>query len=200
MDGELGVSYSVLVVPEDPTHNGDILEPLIVRMLAQCGKPNARVLVLTNPKVQGYEHARQKLPEILERYRHFDLILFLVDADGKDKAAVFEALESKAASNGLPLFCAAAEQEVEVWLLAGHAEKLEIPWGEVRRDISVKENVFEPFLSKYGDRRRYGGGRDLLMREAVEKYDQILQRCPELQRLQGRITQLLRLTSPESLL
>jgi hypothetical protein len=127
-----------------------------IGMLAQCGKPNARVLVLTNPKVQGYEHARQKLPEIVERYRHFDLILFLVDADGKDKATVFQALESNAASNGSALFCAAAEQEVEVWLLAG----------QVRRDISVKENVFEPFLSKYGDRRRYGGGRDLLMREA----------------------------------
>ena len=87
-----------------------------------------------------------------------------------------------------------------MWLLAGHAEKLEISWGEVRRDISVKENVFEPFLSKYGDRRRYGAGRDLMMREAVAKYDQILQRCPELQRLQGRIIQLLQITSDLSLL
>ena len=70
------MSYQVLVIPEDPTHNGDIMEPLIGRMLAECGKPKARILVLTNPRVQGYEHARQKLPEVLDRYRHFDLALF----------------------------------------------------------------------------------------------------------------------------
>ena len=70
------MSYQVLVIPEDPTHNGDILEPLIGRMLAECGKPKAKVLVLANPEVQGYEHARQKLPEILDRYRHFDLPCF----------------------------------------------------------------------------------------------------------------------------
>jgi hypothetical protein len=187
MDGEFGVSFQVLVIPEDPTHNGDILEPLIGRMLAECGKPNAKVLVLTNPKVQGYEHARQRLPEILDRYRHFDLALFLVDADGKDRKAAFEALESKAESNGSALICAAAEQEVEVWLLAAYEDKLGVPWRDVRQDVSVKENVFDPFLSEYGDARRYGGGRDMLMKEGLSRYGQILQRCPELQRLQERI-------------
>lgn len=181
------MSYQVLVIPEDPTHNGDILEPLIGRMLAECGKPNAKVVVLTNPKVQGYEHARQRLPEVLDRYRYFDLALFLVDADGKDRTASFETLESEAELNGSALICAAAEQEVEVWLLAGHAEKLETTWREVRRDVSVKENIFEPFLSQYGDSRRYGGGRDLLMKQGLARYDQILQKCPELRRLQNRI-------------
>jgi hypothetical protein len=104
LDGELGVSYKVLVVPEDPTHNGDILEPLITRMMAECGKPNAQVLVLTNPKVQGYEHARQRLPGILERYRHFDLCLFMVDSDGKDKSPAFRILEADAESSGIKLF------------------------------------------------------------------------------------------------
>ncbi len=150
------MSYQVLVIPEDPTHNGDILDPLIGRMLAECGKPKARVLVLVNPKVQGYEHARHKLPEILDRYRHFDLALFLVDADGKDRTSAFNALEAKAEADGGTLICAAAVQEVEVWLLAGHAEKLDTPWREVREDISVKENIFAPFLSQYGDARRYG--------------------------------------------
>jgi hypothetical protein len=181
------VSYQVLVIPEDPTHNGDILEPLIGRMLAECGKPNAKVLVLANPKVQGYEHARQKLPEILDRYRHFDLGLFLVDSDGKDRTASFKTLESEAKAKGTTLICAAAEQEVEVWLLAGHTEKLKTPWREVRQDISVKENIFKPFLAQYGDSRRYGGGRDLLMKQGIAHYDQILRRCPELRRLQERI-------------
>jgi len=146
------VSFKVLVVPEDPTHNGDILEPLIARMMAQCGKPNAQVLVLTNPKVQGYEHARQKLPEILDRYRHFDLCLFLVDSDGKDKSPGFQTLEAAGASSGIRLLCAAAVHEVEVWLLAGHSEKLGKPWRSVRADTSVKENVFAPFSRKLGTR------------------------------------------------
>jgi hypothetical protein len=175
------------VIPEDPTHNGDIVEPLIGRMLAECGKPKARILVLTNPRVQGYEHARQKLPEVLDRYRHFDLALFLVDADGKDRTPAFNTLEAKAEANGGTLICAATEQEVEVWLLAGHPEKLNTPWRKVREDVSVKENVFEPFLSQYGDPRRYGGGRDLLMKQGLARYEQILQRCPELQSLQNRI-------------
>ena len=186
------MSYLVLVVPEDPTHNGDILEPLVRRMLAECGKANAKVQVLTNPKVRGYEHARQKLPEILDRYSHFDLILFLVDADGKDRSDGFRVLESDALSRGNVLICCAAEQEIEIWLLAGHLEKIDIPWKSVRRDVSVKENVFQPFLDRYGDRRRYGGGRDLLTKEAMANYDQVLQRCPELERLQERITEFLR--------
>jgi len=52
-----------------------------------------------------------------------------------------------------------------VWLLAGRVEKLDTPWREVREDVSVKENIFERFLSQYGDPRRYGGGRDLLMKQ-----------------------------------
>ena len=74
-----------------------------------------------------------------------------------------------------------------MWLLAGHPEKLNTPWRKVREDVSVKENVFEPFLSQYGDPRRYGGGRDLLMKQGLARYEQILQRCPELQSLQNRI-------------
>lgn len=189
------MSYQVLVVPEDPTYNGDILGPLIQRMLAECGKPKAKVLVLTNPKVRGYEHARDRLLEILDRYSHFDLFLFLVDADGKDKTKAFDGLESAARSVGHALYCLAAVQEVEVWLLAGHAEKLATKWADVRRDRSVKENIFEEFLSKHGDPRRYGGGRDLLMKQAIAKYPQILQRCPELRVLQERIAAHLTLNS-----
>lgn len=57
----------------------------------------------------------------------------------------------------------------------------------MRADTSVKENVFTPFLSKHGDGRRYGGGRDLLMKQALAHYDRILQLCPELGELQARI-------------
>ena len=159
------MSCNVLVIPEDPTYNGAILQPLVERILEDCGKVNARVTVLTNPRVWGFEHACGRIPAIVERYAHFDLLLFLPDADGDDRSALFERLESEAARQHVALICCAAKEEVEVWLLAGHVAKLGRPWSEVRADKSVKEVVFAPFLSQYGDSRRASGGRDLLMKD-----------------------------------
>ncbi|HSN85881.1 MAG TPA: hypothetical protein VL025_03940 [Thermoanaerobaculia bacterium] len=182
------MSFNVLVVPEDPSHNGYILKPLVVRMLAECGRGNAKVDVLTNPRAQGYAHAKELLRgALLERYRHKDLLLFLVDADGKDRRSEFLNLEEEAASRGVRLLCCAAEQEVEVWLLAGHRHRLDQGWQEVRAEVSVKERIFAPFLAAYGDRRRAGGGRDLLMKETLVNYGALLQLCPELAGLERRL-------------
>jgi len=76
---------------------------------------------------------------------------------------------------------------VEVWLLAGHVTKLGRPWSEVRADTSVKESVFAPFLSQFGDPRRASGGRDLLMKETLANYQGLLERCPELAELRNRV-------------
>ncbi len=35
------MSFRVLVIPEDPTYNGYILQPIVERMLGELGKPNA---------------------------------------------------------------------------------------------------------------------------------------------------------------
>lgn len=182
------MSYRVLVIPEDPTHNGYILRPLVSRMLAECGKEKAKVHILTNPKADGYEHAKRLVrDEILERYAHFDLLLFLPDADGKDRTAEFATLEQEANSRNVRLICCAAVEEVETWLLAGHLDKLGLPWAAVRADVSVKENVFAVFLERHGDPRRPGGGRDILIAETLRHYDALLGRCPELATLRDRI-------------
>lgn len=182
------MSLKVLVIPEDPTNNGYMLKPLAGRLMEACGKPNAKVIVLTNPRAQGYEHVRELIRgEIVERYAHFDLLLFLPDADGKDRADAFRAMEQGALNRGVRLLCCAAVQEVEAWLLAGHVNKLDRPWSEVRQDVSVKERVFEGFLAQHGDPRRAGGGRDLLMEETLRNYGGLIQRCPELAELQERI-------------
>jgi hypothetical protein len=185
------LSFRTLVIPEDPTYNGYILKPLVERILAECGKPNAKVIVLTNPKADGYEHAKTLLDEVFQRYKHHDVMLFLPDADGKDRMAEFTHLEEKGRKAGVRLFCCAAVQEVEVWLLAGHIDKLTISWNEVRTDVSVKENVFLPFLREHGDPRRAGGGRDTLIQQALGNYGGLLDRCPELKRLQESICQYL---------
>jgi len=186
------LSFRVLVIPEDPTYNGYILKPLVEKILEECGKPNAKVMVLTNPKADGYEHAKSLLDEIFERYRHHDVLLFLPDADGKDRADEFVHLEGRGLQAGVRLFCCAAVQEVEVWLLAGHVSRLGKSWSDVRADISVKENVFEPFLREFGDARRAGGGRDLLILETLMNYPALLERCPELKLLHESICEHIR--------
>lgn len=182
------MSFNVLVVPEDPTLNGYILRPLVERILHECGKPNAKITILPNPRAQGYEHAKSLLEsKLFYTYRHMDLFLFLPDADGKDRSAPLRALEARATEAGLKLICECAVQEVEVWLLAGHTDKLDQEWQQIRNDSHVKENVFQPFLMHYGDMRRAGGGRDLLMRETLSNYNGLLARCPEIKSLQDRI-------------
>jgi hypothetical protein len=187
------LSFDVLVVPEDPANNGYILKPLVSRLLEECGKPNAVVTVLANPRAQGYEHAKELLrTQLFERYRHMNLVLFLPDADGKDRSGEFRALEAEADGRGVRLLCCAAQQEVEVWLLAGHHDRLPSSWQEVRADMSVKERFFEPFLTAYGDRKRAGGGRDLLIQQTLNNYRSLLALCPELAELERRIRETLR--------
>lgn len=179
------MSFRVLVVPEDPTYNGYILSPLVSRILRECGRTNARVTVLSNPKTSGYDNAKTLLVnQILETYSHFDLILFLPDADGNDRSVEFAALEARARELGAKLLCCAAIPEIEAWVLAGHVEKLERSWAEVRAEPNLKESVFEPFLLEHGDPRRASGGRDLLMEQTLRNYRGLTARCPELGQLE----------------
>ena len=181
------MSLKVLVIPEDPTYNGAILEPLIKRMLAECGKPQAKVLVLTDPKVNGFDHACARMVSIAERYAHFDFLLFLPDNDGQNRAVGLRRLEERVAQSGVRLLCCAAIEEVETWLLAGHRSKLQQDWRQVRQDVSVKENVFTPFLEQFGNRKESSGGRRRLMKEALRNYHSVTQLCPEIGDLEGRI-------------
>jgi hypothetical protein len=179
------VSFRVLVIPEDPTYNGYILQPIVERMLGELGKPNAHVKILTNPKLNGYAHAVSAIREDLAiRYRHFDLWLFLPDAD---RATNLEALETALSGQSVRLFCCAAQPEVEAWLLAGHRDKLAIPWQGVCQHGRLKEDVFEPFLKEFGDSRSPGGGRERLVRETLTNYRGLLAVCPELAGLEARL-------------
>lgn len=76
------MSTRVLVIPEDPTNNGTILRPLAKAIMAEAGRPAARIHVLTNPRTRGYDSALGAIRGDLDsRYRHMDLWLFFPDAD-----------------------------------------------------------------------------------------------------------------------
>lgn len=186
------MSFRVLVVPEDPINNGYILKPLVERLLTECGKPNSKVKVLDTPRARGYEHAKALIvAEVIDAWAHFNLLLFMPDADGKDKSAEFQYIENTARDRGVRLFCCAAVEEVEAWLLAGHVDKLQGSWPDIRSNTSVKEQVFQPFLKIHGDSKSAGGGRDLLMKKTLENYAGLIGRCPEIGDLQTRISQTL---------
>ena len=51
------MSFRVLVIPEDPTHNGYILKPLVEMVLESAGKAAAKVSILTSPRLRGHEIA-----------------------------------------------------------------------------------------------------------------------------------------------
>ena len=105
------MSFRVLIIPEDPIYNGFILQPLGERILKEVGKTNAKVEVLTNPKVSGFEHARDQVEEICERYKHFDLILFLPDRDGKEGREVsLEQLTDKLQKKKFPFHCGGCQR------------------------------------------------------------------------------------------
>jgi hypothetical protein len=179
------VSFRVLVIPEDQTYNGYILKPIVERMLTELGKSQAHVVILPNPKLNGYPHAVSAIRgDLVDRYRHFDLWLFLPDAD---RASNLEQLENDLAARNVHLFCCAAQPEVEAWLLAGHRDELPIPWPDVRQHPRLKEDVFEPFLKQFGDPRSTGGGREILTRETLAKYRGLLSVCPELAELEDRL-------------
>ena len=180
------MSFQILLIQEDPKYNGYIVKPLIEKMLKELGKSSAKLKTFESSYIRGYENVKKEIPSIIERYRHYNLFLFLPDADGKDKTKEFLQMKKKANKIDTNLICCAAKEEIEVWLLAGHLDKLEDNWETIRNDVQVKENILEPFLIQHGDKSA-GGGRERLMEETLKNYNGLLTRCPELKDLQEQI-------------
>ena len=98
------MSLQVLVVPEDPTVNGAILRPLCERMLRECGRPNAKVTVLTSPRVRGIAHLQRELPGIIGRYGWKHIIIVVIDSDGADRSGLCQTMEAMGRSAGTAVF------------------------------------------------------------------------------------------------
>ncbi len=185
------MSYKVLVIPEDPTHNGYILKPLMQAILADAGKPNAKVDVLTNPKLGGYDHALKAIKEDLpDRYGFWDLWIFIPDADRASPAAM-ASLEKEIGAKGIKLLCCPAQPEVEIYACTAYRTEIAGGWSAARDDIRMKENVFAPLLKAHGDDRRAGSGRDLMIAESLTNLPLLFQLCPELKKLRDRIATLI---------
>lgn len=185
------MSFKVLVIPEDPTNNGYILKPLMEAILADAGKPNAKITVLTNPKLDGFDHAMKAIREDLpDRYGFWDLWVFIPDAD-RAKPSAMKALEGELATKKVKLICCPAQPEVEIYACIAYRNEIKSLWGQARQDPRFKEDVFDPLLAKHGDVRRAGAGRDLMVAEALKNRNALYQFCPELCDLRDKISALI---------
>ena len=181
------MSLKVLVVPEDHTNNGAILKPLVSALLADVGKPTARVTVVDRPRLRGYESAVAAIKgDLVDLYAWMDLWLFVPDAD-KAVPAAMAALEAELAQRSVKLLCCVAEPEVEVYAAAPYSAEITGGWAKARGHQRFKEDVFAPLLAAHGDLRRPSGGRDLMIAQAVQNLPRLYQLCPELKTLRDRI-------------
>ena len=185
------MSFRVLVIPEDPTLNGYILKPLVEMVMAEAGRAAAKVTVLSNPRVRGYDEAVRAVRSGLStRYRFMDLWLFFPDTDRASDEAM-RGLERTLRDDGVSLLCCPASPEVEVYACVAYREDIRESWGEARSHPRFKEAVFEPLLEAYGDPRRPGGGRGAMTKKSIAQRRRFFQLCPEIAELRNRIAELL---------
>ena len=181
------MTFSVLVIPEDPQQNGHILRPLVRAIMRNVGRPNAKVNVLTRPRVRGYDQAVKTIrTDLYAGYSFMDLWLFFPDAD-RAGADAMRSVETHVAANGATLLCCAARPELEIYACAAFRNDIAESWEQARQHPRMKEEVFAPLLNKHGDRRRPGAGRGLMINESLKNLPRLFQLCPELRCLRDRI-------------
>lgn len=189
------MTFRVAVLCEDHTNDQYILRPLVRETLAHLGKPDARITVVSNPRIRGFDSLLARACDVIERYAKLvDLILVCYDLDGQDGSAgrTDKHARVKNALNNCPnskTVTIGAEQEIEVWALWG--SRAQLPhWAEVRAEAHAKERYFDPLITSR-DSIRADGGRSRLMESSLAAgITSLVQGCPELGELLTRIRDL----------
>jgi hypothetical protein len=192
---------NVLIIPEDSRRDKELLRPIIQALMAELGRPKAKVRVCEQPVLGGVGEALkwERIHKILDRWGgQTDLFLLLVDRDGAQNAgrrAALDSLEQRSAAvlaEGQALLGELAIEEIEVWVLAGHNLPSEWKWLEIRADAHPKESFFASFLTQHRKMAADAAGRAIVAEEAARSIRRILQLCPEdLGRLAARIRALI---------
>ena len=156
---------TVLVIPEDFRKDQYILKPIFDRLFREVGKPRARIRICQDPLLGGVGEATktERIREIIQRYRAMVRIFVLcIDRDGDTgRRRRLDQLEQEFGDDlgDDRVFVAEhAWEEIETWVLAG----LELPdgwrWADVRAQVQVKEEYFDPLVTQRGVADRPGGG------------------------------------------
>ena len=185
------MSFKVLVIPEDPTNDRYILVPLAKALLADAGRPAAKVTALTNPRLRGFQAARKAIREELRLGTDTSISGCSFRMPMWSGQGVVPQLENGVAEKKIRMLCCAAEPEVEIFTCAPFRDELGAPWDEVRAHSRLKEEVFEPLRKRHGDDRRAGGGRKAMIDASLRNLPLLYRLCPELKRLRERIEKVI---------
>lgn len=178
---------NVLVIPEDFRKDQYVLKPIVQKMMRTIGL-NARVQVCQDPLLGGIGEALkwERLAEIVDRYRGMvRLFLLVVDRDCvAGRRARLDDLERKATKNlagsDRAFLAEAAQEEIEVWVLAGMNDlEKSWSWREIREECHPKEQYYDAYAQQRRLLEAPYKGRDRLAREAASNYSRIRQLCPE---------------------
>ncbi|MBM4396668.1 MAG: hypothetical protein FJ087_13390 [Deltaproteobacteria bacterium] len=175
----------VVVIPEDSRKDKFALKPIVEALMAQLGKPAAKVRVCEDPVLGGVEEALkpERIRDVISLYPMANLLLLIVDRDGEEhRSKRIERIEGEACGAlkaGQALLGENAWQEVEVWILAGHDLPADWQWKEVRAEVNPKERYFQPFAVARGVAGESDGGRGSLAAAAARRFDRVLRLCPE---------------------
>ncbi len=182
------MSLNVLVLGEDMTSNGAILRPVVQRLMEDVGRGTANVFAPSFAGTQGYAAGVERIRSggLDVRYGHFDLWIFVPDADLATDEAM-RALEQCRLAGNARLLCCPAIPELEAWALAGYADHLGLNWGDARKHLHLKEEVFVPLAQKLGLAGMPGGGRVQMILHTLKNWRGFLERCPEIKTLRERI-------------
>ena len=176
----------VIIIPEDQSLDRYILQP-IVETLFRTLKIPAKVSVLPEPRLRGTSDALDpvQIRQIITRYPMVDLFLLMVDRDCNregNEARVAELLRSHPDK----LLACVAHQEIEVFLLALHRDKLDESWANIRNHCDPKEAYAEPFLETQSFAGP-GRGRKQAMQTLPGHFRSLCSLCDELQHLSDDI-------------
>ena len=173
---------NILIIPEDFRNDQYILKPLFSRLFQSIGKPRVRVDVCRDPLLGGVGEAlkSERIAEVVEKHEGMtDIFILCVDRDGDtNRRQRLDHIEREFGDTRIFL-TENAWEEIETWVLAG----LDLPrgwrWSEVRAEIQVKENYFEPLVDQRNLSDAPGGGRKPLGEEASRRIGAIRQKCRE---------------------
>ena len=173
---------NLLIISENFCNDQYILDPLFSRLVRDFGRPYIHVLVCRDPLLGGVGEALKsgRMKEILQQYQGLiDVFVLCVDRDGVvGRRQRLDQLEEELGNN-VPFLAENAWEEIETWVLAGLNLPGDWRWQDVRAEVHVKEQYFEPFASERGLTDVPGGGRKELGAEASRRIKAIRQKCRE---------------------
>jgi hypothetical protein len=188
------MSIKISLACEDHTLDQYIAKSVIKALLAYLGRPNARIHVISNPRIRGFDNLKAQACSILETYGPIsDLVIFLMDADGldgldgrPDRKQQFHDRISACPNNDKALVIV-ARQELEVWALWGSRSRIDASWAQVIQERDPKERFFFPLLTS-ADRKVPGYGRQRFITISLSQgWNSICSGCPELRQLEDEI-------------